>query len=106
MSGATQANADVMGKPKQKELPDLRHLAQQGAEVAVRVTPRAARNAIEIRDNVLQVLVTVVPENGKANAAVRALLATAMGVAPSHLTLKRGQAAREKLFVYSGEARS
>lgn len=95
-----------MGKPKKKDLPDLSHLAQTGAEIAVRVTPKASRNAIEIRDHQLRVSVTVVPENGKANDAVQALLATAMGVAPSQLTLKRGQGAREKLFVYSGSSRS
>ena len=95
-----------MGKPKKKALPDLSHLAQSGAEIAVRVTPKASRNAIEIRDHVLRISVTVVPENGKANTAVQALLATAMGVAPSRLTLRRGQGAREKLFVYSGSSES
>ncbi|PCJ08250.1 MAG: hypothetical protein COB16_07900 [Rhodobacteraceae bacterium] len=95
-----------MGKPKKKDLPDLSHLAQPGAEIAVTVTPKAARNAIQIRDGVLRVLVTVVPEKGKANTAVQGLLAKAMGVAPSHLTLKRGQGARAKLFVYLGPSRS
>jgi len=95
-----------MGKPKKNDLPDLSHLAQAGAEIAVRVTPKASRNAIDIRDHVLRISVTVVPEDGKANDAVQALLATAMGVATSQLTLKRGQGAREKLFVYSGSSRS
>lgn len=95
-----------MGKPKKKHLPDLSHLAQPGMEILVRVTPKASRNAIELGNDGLRVLVTVVPENGKANEAVRDLLATAMGVAPTHLTLKRGQSAREKLFVYSVASRS
>ncbi|NRB19540.1 MAG: DUF167 domain-containing protein [Rhodobacteraceae bacterium] len=95
-----------MAKPKRKNLPDLGHLALTGAEIAVRVTPRAARNAIELRDGQLRISVTVVPENGKANGAVLGLLSIAMGVAPSQLQLKRGHSAREKLFIYSGPSRS
>lgn len=95
-----------MGKPKLKNLPDLRHLAQPGAEVAVWVTPKAANNAVQIRDGQVRITVTVVPENGQANMAVLGLLAKAMGVAPSLLTLKRGQNARQKLFVYSGPSRN
>jgi uncharacterized protein YggU (UPF0235/DUF167 family) len=81
-------------------------LAQIGTEIAVRVTPKAARNAIQLRDGQLRISVTVVPENGKANEAVLGLLSKAMGVAPSKLMLKRGQGAREKLFVYSGPSRN
>ena len=91
-----------MGKPKSKDLPDLGHLAQTGAEISVRVTPKAARNTIYLKEGQLRISVTVVPENGKANAAVQDMLSKAMGVARSHLQLKRGQTAREKLFVYSG----
>jgi uncharacterized protein len=34
-----------MGKPKSRDLPDLSDLAHSGAEIAVRVTPTASRNA-------------------------------------------------------------
>ncbi|UWQ92759.1 DUF167 domain-containing protein [Aliisedimentitalea scapharcae] len=95
-----------MGKPKKKDLPDLSELACKGTEIHLRVTPRAARNAIVRDGSVLRVSVTVVPENGKANEAVQSLLATAMGVARSDLELKRGQTARDKLFVYVGASRS
>lgn len=91
-----------MGKPKSKDLPDLGYLARTGAEITVRVTPKASRNSIQLRDGQLRVTVTVVPENGKANDAVQRLLAVAMGIAPSQLQLKRGQMSREKMFVYSG----
>ncbi len=50
---------------------------------------------------VIRITVTVPPENGKANEAVRRILATALQVAPSALTLKQGQTARDKLFVYA-----
>ena len=91
-----------MAKPKLRNLPDLSDLATLGREIAIRVTPKAARTSLTRDGDNLRATVTVPPENGKANAATRALLAAAMGVAPSHLTLKRGQTSRNKLFVYSG----
>ena len=77
---------------------DLSHLAQPGTLIEVRVTPRASRNAVLLDDGAIRVTVTTVPEDGKANAAVAALLATALGVAKSRLVLVRGATAREKLF--------
>ena len=79
-------------------LPDLSALARPGAEIAVRVTPRAARNRISDSDGVLRVYVTVVPEDGKANAAVQKLLAKALGLPKSRLRLIRGQTSRDKIF--------
>ncbi|MGR3759968.1 DUF167 domain-containing protein [Roseobacteraceae bacterium NS-SX3] len=87
-----------MGRPRKRDLPDLRHLAQPGAEIAVRVTPKASRNAIVADGEVLKVLVTAPPEDGKANEAVRRLLAAAIGTAASALVLKRGATARHKVF--------
>jgi len=92
-----------MGKPKRRDLPDLSDLAAPGAQIAVRVTPKAARNALTRDGDTLRLSVTATPENGKANAAVQALLAKAMGVAPSRLELRRGHTARDKLFVYIGD---
>lgn len=77
---------------------DLSHLAQPGAEIAVRVTPRASRNAVLVDGDMLRVTVTVVPEDGKANAAVVKLLAKALGIAKSRLVLIRGATARDKVF--------
>ncbi|KPP83335.1 MAG: hypothetical protein HLUCCO07_12730 [Rhodobacteraceae bacterium HLUCCO07] len=78
--------------------PDLSHLARPGAEIAVRVTPKASRNRITHEAGTIRVHVTVAPESGKANVAVQKLLAKAMGVAKSRLVLLRGQTARDKLF--------
>jgi hypothetical protein len=90
-----------MAKPKRRDLPDLSDLAQPGAEITVRVTPKAARTGL-IRDgDTLRATVIVPPENGKANEATRTLIAIAMGVAPSRLTLKRGATSRNKVFIYS-----
>ncbi len=77
---------------------DLSHLAKSGAEIALRVTPKASRNQIVAGDDGLRAYVTVVPEDGKANAAVAKLLAKALGVAKSRLTLIRGQTSRDKVF--------
>ncbi|MDO5632702.1 MAG: DUF167 domain-containing protein [Paracoccus sp. (in: a-proteobacteria)] len=77
---------------------DLTHLARPGTEIAVRVTPRAGRNAVVAGDGVLRVYVTTVPEDGKANIAVQKLLAKAIGVARTRLVLVRGATGRDKLF--------
>lgn len=77
---------------------DLTHLAVSGSEIAVRVTPRASRNAVLLEDGVVKVLVTTVPEDGRATADVQKALAKALGVAKSRLTLVRGTKSRDKVF--------
>lgn len=77
---------------------DLKHLAEAGREIAVRVTPKASRNKITVEQGQIRVYVTTVPEGGKANAAVQKLLAKALGIAKSRLSLVRGQTARDKVF--------
>lgn len=77
---------------------ELSDLSAPGTEIAVRVTPKAARNKV-LRDGaVVRVYVTVVPEGGKANAAVVKLLSKALGVPKSRLELIRGATARDKTF--------
>jgi uncharacterized protein YggU (UPF0235/DUF167 family) len=49
-------------------------------------------------DGAFRVRVTAAPEGGEANRAVIALLADALGVAPSRIALVRGAASRDKLF--------
>ena len=46
----------------------------------------------------IKVYVTTLPEDGKANAAVQTMLAKALGVPKSRLTLIRGQTSRDKVF--------
>ncbi|SFP81379.1 DUF167 domain-containing protein [Tranquillimonas alkanivorans] len=78
---------------------DLSEQARPGAEIVVRVTPKASRDAVEVdAGGVLRIRVTVAPEGGKANAAVQKLLARALGVPKSRLTLVRGAKARDKVF--------
>lgn len=77
---------------------DLSHLVRPGTDIAVRATPKAARDRIVVEGEAIRVYVTAAPEDGKANEAVRILLARALGLAKSRLTLVRGQAARDKVF--------
>lgn len=77
---------------------ELTHLAQPGSVIAVRVTPRASRDRIELADGVIRIYVTTVPEGGRANAAVQKLLARALGVAKTRLVLIRGDTSRDKVF--------
>jgi uncharacterized protein len=84
--------------PKDIAMTDLSHLARPGTEIVVRVTPRASRDRIVVEDGAIRVYVTVVPEDGKANEAVVCLLAKALGVAKTRLTLLRGATARDKVF--------
>jgi len=79
-------------------MPDLTYLATQGAEIAVRVTPKAARNAIEMRGREIRIYVTTVPEGGKATAAAVRLLARALDLPKSRIVLVRGAASRNKVF--------
>lgn len=77
---------------------DLSHLAVEGAEIAVRVTPKASRDRILVEADAIRVYVTTVPEDGKANKAVVKLLSKALGVPKTRLDLIRGATSRDKVF--------
>ena len=65
----------------------------------VRVQPRARANVVKgWRGEALSVSVSAAPEGGKANRAVIALLADALAVPPSSISLVRGAASRDKWF--------
>lgn len=78
--------------------------------LAVRVTPRGGRDAVEgwITDAagraVLKVRVSAAPTDGSANAAVIALLAKALRRPKSSLRLVSGETARLKLIEVEGLA--
>ena len=73
-----------------------------GADLFLRVTPNASRDAIEgveTRDDGqqrLRVRVTAQPEKGKANKAVVALLAKVLRLPKSALSVVSGDTARDK----------
>ena len=70
--------------------------------LTVRVTPNAARDAVEGVETdaagrrYLKVRVRAVPEDGKANAAVEKLLAKTLGLPKSAVAVVTGQTARLK----------
>ena len=80
-----------------------------GLLLSLRVTPNASADRIEgteQRDDgtaVLRVRVTAVADKGKANAAVIALVAKALGVPRSSLTLVTGETARLKTLRLAGD---
>jgi uncharacterized protein (TIGR00251 family) len=71
--------------------------------IAVRLQPRASRDEIVgLRAGVVVMRVTAPPVDGKANDALCRLLAKRAGVAPTRVSVVRGQAAREKLVEVEG----
>lgn len=73
--------------------------ALPGATFALHVTPRARKTTLsDTPEGALRATVTVAPEDGRANAAVAELLAQALGVAKSRLTLIKGATSRDKVF--------
>ena len=69
----------------------------------MRVQPRASREAIVgWREDALRLAVTAPPVDGEANEAVRRLLARALGVAPSAVSVVRGERSRDKVVRVEG----
>ena len=81
----------------------------RGVRLHLRVTPNADADRIEgveQRDDgnaVLRLRVAAVPDKGKANAAVVALLAKALDVPRSDVTLVAGETARQKTIEILGD---
>lgn len=77
--------------------------------VDVRLTPRGGRDALDGVDRladgrgVLKARVRAVPEDGKANAALEALVASSLGVARSAVSVVQGKTARVKTLAVSGD---
>lgn len=82
-------------------LPDageIRKRIDGDGRLAVRVTPGARGESLEIVGDGLAAKVRAKPQDGQANAAVATLLAKALGIAPSRLELTSGATSREKVF--------
>lgn len=92
-----------MAKPKPDHPPAaaIRDLVDGEGRLALRVTPGARAENVELGEGVLLVKVRAKPEGGKANDAVLELVADALGVATSRLRLLRGATGRDKLVQLS-----
>ncbi|WP_243444750.1 DUF167 domain-containing protein [Sphingosinicella humi] len=66
--------------------------------LAVRVTPKASAERIVVEGGAVRVYVTAPPDKGKANKAVIALVAKALGIPKSAVELVRGETSRDKLL--------
>ena len=76
----------------------MRALIDAEGRLAVRVTPGARAESLIIDQGQAVTKVRAKPEDGKANAAVIALVARALNAAPSTITLLRGATSRAKLL--------
>lgn len=75
-----------------------------GVTVQLRVLPRARRSALEVTTGgALKAAVTAPPEDGKANAAVVALLAVSWRLPKSAFEVVRGMTARDKTLSVAGD---
>ncbi|MGA3301681.1 MAG: DUF167 family protein [Methylovirgula sp.] len=90
-------------------MPEPWRARADGLLVAVRVTPKSRRDAVEGIDaladgrSVLKVRVRAVPEAGAANAALLRLLAQAAGLPASAASLETGGGSRLKLVALKGD---
>ena len=79
----------------------IRALADAEGRLALRVTPGARTERIELGEGRLEMKVRAKPHEGAANEAVLALLGEALGIATSRLRMLRGATSRDKLVQIS-----
>jgi uncharacterized protein (TIGR00251 family) len=73
------------------------------SRIEVRLRPRGhADELLGIVDDVLHARVSAPPVDGKANKALCKLVAKRAGVAPSRVTVLRGERSRQKLLLVDG----
>jgi uncharacterized protein (TIGR00251 family) len=80
----------------------------QGISVAVRVTPRGGRDAIDVLANgrtVVKVRVRAIAEGGEANRAVTELFAKVLGVPKARVRILSGVTSRLKQIAVDGDPR-
>jgi uncharacterized protein len=76
---------------------------QEGVAFVVKVVPGSSKTTLGgILDSMLKVKVAAPPEKGKANEALIALLAQALGVKKGHIAITRGQTNPVKHVTVSG----
>jgi len=72
--------------------------------VRVRVTPRSSRSGVDgVRDDgAVKVRLAAPPVDGAANAELVRVMARALGVPPSAVSIARGTSGRDKLVQVAG----
>jgi hypothetical protein len=78
-------------------------LVEPSATFAVRAKPRAKKSrVVAFKDGAFHVAVAAPPVDGAANDELVRVLARALGVAPSAVSIERGQSGRNKLVRVAG----
>lgn len=75
---------------------------QERLTLAVRVTPRASRDALTLEDGALRARLTAPPVEGAANEALVTLLAERLHLPKRAITILRGAATRDKQIALTG----
>ena len=77
----------------------------QGAQFALRVQPRASRNAIAgVMGDAIKLAITAPPVDGKANQAVIEYLADLFRLPKSSIVIVSGESGRNKLIAIRGRS--
>ena len=89
-------------------LPALRETSDGAVVLTLRVQPGAKTDGLAglYGEKCLKVAVAAPPVDGKANAALRKLLARWLGVPQAQVELKTGLSGRDKQFAVSGVSRA
>ena len=75
----------------------------EGAALAVKVVPGSSRDrVVGVLGEALKVATSAPPEKGRANVAVAAILAEALGVEASAVRLRSGPGSSRKEFIVAG----
>ena len=78
-------------------------MKEAAVTLKIRLQPRASRDGIDgLHGDALKVRVTAPPVEGRANKAVKKLLAEKFGLSPSQIEIIAGERSREKLLRISG----
>ncbi len=80
------------------------HDGKVGSALAVRLTPKASRDAVVgiMEDGTVKIHVTATPNGGKDNDALIALLAGVLGVPKKNVDIVAGEEGRDKLLSVLG----
>ena len=70
--------------------------------LAVRVKPNSRKPGISVDETGVEIRVSEQPHDGRANEAARTLLAQALDIPRSRITLIRGARSKEKAFAVEG----
>lgn len=82
---------------------DCKKMSKNEAHIPLRVQAEAKNSElVDLAEGILRVKVTAPAREGKANAAVVALLSRALGVPRAHVRILRGHTSRDKVVAIEG----